>query len=55
MKGRGLTVTEPTPEALEAWRAAAEAVYPQLRGDVVPADVFDRAMELLKEYRASAR
>lgn len=51
MKKRGLTVHAMTP-ALEAqWRALFEGVYPQIRGKLVPADVFDEVQRLLKEYR----
>jgi TRAP-type transport system periplasmic protein len=38
--------------ALEAqWRTLFEGVYPQIRGKLVPADVFDEVQRLLKEYR----
>ena len=54
MKAKGLTV-HPVPPDLEAeWRKAAEAFYPKLRGGLVPADVFDEVVRLLKEHRASA-
>ncbi len=53
MTRRGLKVTA-VPPALEAeWRQAAETVYPKIRGSMVPADVFDRALQLIAEYRAS--
>ncbi|MCP5519100.1 MAG: TRAP transporter substrate-binding protein DctP [Verrucomicrobiales bacterium] len=55
MERRGLKVAKPTPEVEAQWRAAAEAVYPEIRGSIVPADVFDQAMQALKEYRAGAR
>jgi TRAP-type C4-dicarboxylate transport system substrate-binding protein len=51
MVKRGLTVTTLTPEAESEWRATAELVYPKIRGGMVPADVFDEAQRLLKEYR----
>lgn len=52
MQKRGLTVT-PVPPAIEAeWRAAAEAAYPKIRGKIVPADIFDEALQLIREYRA---
>jgi TRAP-type C4-dicarboxylate transport system substrate-binding protein len=51
MRRRGLTVHPMTP-ALEAeWRATAERLYPQIRGTMVPADMFDRVVQLLTEYR----
>jgi TRAP-type C4-dicarboxylate transport system substrate-binding protein len=55
MEARGLKVTRPSPEALEQWRSAAEAAYPKIRGRIVPADIFDETMRLLKDYRAGAR
>lgn len=48
----GLKVQPVTPEVDAAWRKAAEAVYPDIRGRIVPADVFDKVEEILKEYRA---
>ncbi|MCP5520543.1 MAG: TRAP transporter substrate-binding protein DctP [Verrucomicrobiales bacterium] len=52
MERRGLKVTKPTPEVEAEWRVAAEAAYPEIRGTIVPADVFDAAMKALQEYRA---
>jgi TRAP-type transport system periplasmic protein len=53
MEKRGLKVTKVTPEIEAAWRTAAEASYPKIRGSLVPADIFDRALDLIKEYRAA--
>jgi TRAP-type C4-dicarboxylate transport system substrate-binding protein len=53
MEQRGLKVTRVTPEIEAAWRTAAEAAYPKVRGAIVPTDIFDRALELIKEYRAT--
>jgi hypothetical protein len=39
-----------TPEVAEAWRKAAESAYPQIRGKIIPADIFDQAMSLIEEY-----
>jgi hypothetical protein len=33
------------------WRKFAEGFYPQIRGKVVPADLFDEVVRLLQEYR----
>jgi TRAP-type C4-dicarboxylate transport system substrate-binding protein len=52
MQKRGLEVHELTPEQLEAWRRYAEAAYPRIRGEIVPADMFDSIQRLLEEYRA---
>ncbi len=53
MEKRGLKVTKVTPEVEAEWRATAEAVYPKIRGTLVPADIFDRILSVIKEFRAS--
>ncbi len=52
MKKRGLTIVPLTPEAEGAWRKAAEAAYPKIRGPIVPAGMFDEVQRLRDEYRA---
>jgi TRAP-type C4-dicarboxylate transport system substrate-binding protein len=49
---RGLTVHPGTPEIEAEWRRLAEQAYPQIRGKLVPADLFDRVQSLVQEYRA---
>jgi TRAP-type C4-dicarboxylate transport system substrate-binding protein len=51
MQKRGLKVNQLTPEAGAEWQAVFDAVYPKLRGNLVPADVFDEVQRLLREYR----
>ena len=53
MKRRGLKVTTLTPELEVQWHALADAVYPSIRGNSVPADVFDETLRLVAEFRAS--
>jgi len=53
MRTFGVQVHPLTPQLEEEWRSFAEAIYPKIRGAMVPADFFDRARELVKEYRAS--
>lgn len=53
MVKRGLVVQKITPEVEAEWRTVAESVYDKIRGKVVPADMFDEAQRLLKEYRAT--
>lgn len=53
MQKRGLKVTPVTPELEAEWRKAAEEAYPMIRGKLVPEDVFDTTLRLLKEYRES--
>jgi TRAP-type transport system periplasmic protein len=40
------------PELEEEWRRFAEGVYPRMRGKMVPAEVFDKTLSLVAEYRA---
>ena len=54
MEKRGLKVIKVTPELEARWRTAAEATYPQIRGSIVPADVFDQALAAIKEYRSKS-
>ncbi len=53
MQARGLTLHEIAPDSAVAWDALTAAVYPRVRGATVPADMFDRAVELVEQYRAS--
>ncbi len=52
MKKRGLKVHSISPEIETEWRRASEVIYPKIRGRLVPADIFDEVVKLLKEYRA---
>ncbi len=54
MEKRGLTVVHLDAAAEDAWRQAAEAVYPKLRGRYAPAPLFDEALRLRDEYRKGA-
>jgi TRAP-type C4-dicarboxylate transport system substrate-binding protein len=54
MQKRGLKVTEVTPEIEKEWLKMFESVYPQIRGKVVPAEIFDRTMSLVNEYRSQS-
>ncbi len=53
MQRRGLHVQHLTAEPLNEWRTLAAGVYPQIRGAMVPADIFDRVQQLLAEYRGT--
>ena len=52
MKKRGLQVHTVDPEAEKEWRLFAEGTYPKIRGRIVPADMFDEVVQLLRDYRA---
>jgi TRAP-type transport system periplasmic protein len=53
MQKRGLQVHPVSKEAEEEWRRFSESLYPAIRGHIVPADTFDKVMELLHDYRAT--
>lgn len=53
MVKRGLQVHKVTPEIEAEWRAEADKVQNLVRGEIVPADVYDEAQRLLKDYRAA--
>ena len=53
MQKRGLKVQALTPELEAEWRAAAEQMYPLVRGKMVPAEFFDEVQRLLREYRTA--
>jgi len=47
----GLKVHPVSPGVQEEWRRSMENIYPKIRGAIVPADIFDEVVRLLKEYR----
>lgn len=51
MQQRGLTVTTLTPAANAEFRKTAEALVASMRGTMVPADVFDAALNARNAYR----
>lgn len=53
MVKRGLVVHSVTPAVEAEWLAVVSKVKDQIRGKIVPADMFDEAQRLLSEYRAS--
>ena len=54
MKKRGLIVHTPTATEMKEWNALAEALYPRIRGTMVPADTFDEVFKHVKAYRAQS-
>jgi TRAP-type C4-dicarboxylate transport system substrate-binding protein len=53
MKTRGLNVVTVDAKTKVQWQKAAEALYPRIRGRIVPADAFDDAIRYRDEYRRS--
>jgi TRAP-type C4-dicarboxylate transport system substrate-binding protein len=54
MKERGLKVVTPTAADLAAWQSIAEANWGDIRGRIVPADVFDAVRKDVEAFRAKA-
>jgi TRAP-type C4-dicarboxylate transport system substrate-binding protein len=52
MKKRGLKVHPVSAELEAEWRQVSESFYPRIRGRLVPEDVFDEVLKLVKQYRA---
>lgn len=55
MEKHGLQVQPVSQQAEEEWRRFSEALYPKIRGDIVPADMFDEVVDVLRDYRAAQR
>ncbi len=55
MVKNGLKIVPLPPGVKEEWRRTVEGVYPQIRGKIIPADMFDAARKYRDEYRASRR
>ncbi len=53
MQKYGLNVVEVDDATEQRWRETVQAVYPYMRTEIVPTDVWDRTIELVEEYRAS--
>lgn len=53
MQKRGLKVHDLSREGVEQWRKEAEKTYPDVRGRLVPAEIFDEVQQLLRQYRAA--
>jgi TRAP-type C4-dicarboxylate transport system substrate-binding protein len=53
MVKRGLVVQKVTPQVEAEWVDMIDKVQDRIRGKVVPADLFDEAQKLIKDYRAT--
>ena len=54
MVENGLKVNHISPSVEAEWRKLVEDIYPQIRGKIVPADVFDEVRMYRDEFRSSA-
>lgn len=52
MHKRGLEIVHIDEAQVRLWREMAEEQYPKVRGRMVPVEVFDRVLEVLKAYRS---
>jgi len=49
---QGLQVSALSPDADRAWRAEMVRILPRIRGNIVPADMYDTVQDALREFRA---
>ena len=54
MVENGLKITKISPSVEAEWRKIVEDIYPQIRGKIIPADVFDVVVKYRDEFRSSA-
>lgn len=54
MVKHGLEVVPVPPDALGEWRREAEAIYPAMRGQLIPAAAFDEVLRIRDDYRLAA-
>jgi TRAP-type C4-dicarboxylate transport system substrate-binding protein len=55
MQTKGLKVNPATPQVEKEWQELTKVVYPRIRGNMVPADIFDEVLRLSSEYRANQK
>lgn len=55
MKSRGLKVQAVDAALEEEWRKAAREAWPIIRGDLVPAAIFDEVEKVLADFRAGKK
>jgi len=53
LRKRGAKIHALTPEIDAEWNQVVEQAWPQIRGTVVPADIYDEVMSGLKTFRAT--
>lgn len=52
MRKKGLVIHLVSPEVEKEWFKLNDILYPKIRGNTVPADIFDEVQRLVEEYRA---
>ena len=53
MLKRGLKPVAVPSDAFKEWEALTKSIYPEIRGNMIPAEYFDRVLKLRDEYRAT--
>ncbi len=48
----GVKVHEPTPQEFQLWRDTMQEVYPMIRGDIVPEEIWEVVVSVLEAHRA---
>ena len=51
MVKQGLKIHKITPEIRTEWHQAAAEVYPNFRGKIIPAEIFDEVVRILQDHR----
>lgn len=54
MKDHGLVINQPSEEAMAMWREASSRAINSLLGRVIPADVYQKTLDLIREYRTGS-
>jgi len=54
MVDNGLKITKISPSVEAEWRKIVENIHPQIRGKIIPDDVFDVVVKYRDEFRNSA-
>ncbi len=50
----GLKITKISPAVEAEWRKIVEDIHPQIRGKIIPADIFDVVLKYRDEFRSSS-
>ena len=54
MQAHGLQLHEVPADALPQWQELSDTLLARVRGNLVPADIFDEVQRSLTEYRRAA-
>jgi|YNPBryunderm2012_1023409.scaffolds.fasta_scaffold01007_7 TRAP-type C4-dicarboxylate transport system substrate-binding protein len=54
MKENGLKINQPSEEAMARWREVSSRAIESLVGRVIPADIYQKTLDFIREYRAQS-